>query len=325
MMILRTLGNTGIKVSPLGLGTAALGRPGYITLGHGDDLGHAYEKAVMQENACQIFQAAYDAGIRYFDTARSYGLAESFMRVWLNGKNPSVSTGSKWGYYYTGEWKVSAQVHEIKDHSLERLKIQWSESYRHLSKHLNLYQVHSVTSGSAVLDNPAIHAYLDALKDKYGISIGLSLSGEEQPQVLKQVMNIKVGGRRLFDAVQATYNILETRCEDALKEAHSCGMGVIIKEALANGRLTSKNQQDCFSTVLQNMACDYGVTVDAIALAFVLQQDWVDVVLSGAVTENQLNANLQAINVSLTNTDIGRLSALKEKKYWENRKTLKWN
>ena len=47
-MLTRTLGRTGLVVSPVGLGLAALGRPGYINLGHADDLGHDYGVAAIR-------------------------------------------------------------------------------------------------------------------------------------------------------------------------------------------------------------------------------------------------------------------------------------
>src|SRR3954463_8673952 len=117
--------------SPLGLGLAALGRPGYINLGHADDLGRDYDVAAMQAHAHAVLDAAWHAGVRYFDAARSYGRAEEFLSAWLNARQiptDAVSVGSKWGYAYTAGWQVHASAHEIKQHSLEQLRRQWPES-----------------------------------------------------------------------------------------------------------------------------------------------------------------------------------------------------
>ena len=76
---MRTLGTTGLQVSPIGLGLAALGRPAYINLGHARDFQGEYSISAMQSQAHEVLDAAWDAGVRYFDVARSYGLAESFL------------------------------------------------------------------------------------------------------------------------------------------------------------------------------------------------------------------------------------------------------
>jgi aryl-alcohol dehydrogenase-like predicted oxidoreductase len=78
----RTLGRTGLVVTPIGLGLAALGRPGYINLKHDEDLQHEYAIGVMQAHAHSVLDVAWRAGIRYFDAARSYGRAEEFLAFW---------------------------------------------------------------------------------------------------------------------------------------------------------------------------------------------------------------------------------------------------
>ena len=109
----RTLGNTDLEVTPLGLGLAALGRPGYINLGHASDLAGHTDVESMERAAHAVLDAAYAGGIRYFDAARSYGLAEAFLASWLEqrGFGPDdVTVGSKWGYTYTADWHVDAKV-----------------------------------------------------------------------------------------------------------------------------------------------------------------------------------------------------------------------
>ena len=128
---LRPLGRTSLRVSPVGLGLAALGRPGYINVGHGEDLGANRSRDAMERGAHEVLDAAYAAGIRYFDAARSYGLAETFLSSWLGARGISsdaVVVGSKWGYTYTANWQVDAPAHEIKDHSLAVFTRQLSES-----------------------------------------------------------------------------------------------------------------------------------------------------------------------------------------------------
>jgi aryl-alcohol dehydrogenase-like predicted oxidoreductase len=110
-----------------------------------------------------------------------------------------------------------------------------------------------------------------------GISIGLSLSGAKQAETLEKALQIERKDSRLFDTVQATYNLLETSAGKTLELAHKEGLGIIIKEALANGRLTERNQSTNFADKLLRLrrcAEHYGATLDAFALAFVLQYPW---------------------------------------------------
>src|SRR5215831_160076 len=98
-MATRRLGSTGLIVSRLGLGLAALGRPAYITLGRDRDLGPDRSVAAFERRCHEMLDAAHAAGIRYFDAARSYGMAENFLGSWLRARNPpreAVTVGSKW-------------------------------------------------------------------------------------------------------------------------------------------------------------------------------------------------------------------------------------
>ena len=87
----------------LGLGLAALGRPGYINLERDNEVGAKETRSVeaMREQSFKVMDAAWHSGIRYFDAARSYGLSEAFLQGWLESRNIApheVAVGSKWGY-----------------------------------------------------------------------------------------------------------------------------------------------------------------------------------------------------------------------------------
>ncbi len=324
-------GHTGVKLPRIGLGLAALGRPGYINLGHGEDLYYDYVVEAMEGRTHRLLELAYENGVRYFDVARSYGRAEAFLQSWLekNGHNPNdIFVGSKWGYTYTADWKVEAERHEIKDHSLQVLKKQWQESKK-LLPFLKLYQIHSATFESGVLEDEEVLSYLAELKG-HGVKIGLSLSGLEQPKVLELAMMIRVDGEHLFDCAQATYNVLEQSMENVLSAAAASGMGIIIKEALANGRLTKKNNAAHFlerKKILEDISQKYRASIDAIALAFILSRPWAQVVLSGAAVENHLESNLKAGAILLNSDEINQLESLqmKPEEYWKERDELKWN
>ncbi|MEM6264883.1 MAG: aldo/keto reductase [Bacteroidota bacterium] len=329
-MQMNQLGRTSLKVSALGLGLAAVGRPGYINLGHGQDLGRQYAPLQMEANAHALLGAAYKRGIRYFDAARSYGKAEYFLSTWLEKAQPQDATiGSKWGYTYTAGWEVDAAVHEEKDHSLAVLDRQWQETQSLLANSLNIYHIHSATLESGVLENAEVLAKLGKLKAD-GIQIGLSLSGPRQAHTLRMAQWLEVDGVPLFDVVQATWNLLEPSAGPALAEARESGMGVIIKEALANGRLTSRNTDIDFTpslTLLEGEARRLLTTVDALSLAAVLNQSWADVVLIGAVRQDHLISNLKALEVNWDEEASEKLSILPEPpaQYWDTRKKLKWN
>ncbi len=328
-----TLGEAATSRKQIGLGLAALGRLGYINLGHADDLRHDYDKAAMEARAHAVLDAAWAGGVRYFDAARSYGAAEQFLASWLSlrrFKPEEVFVASKWGYTYTAGWKVEADKHEVKDHTLPVLLRQSAESRHLLGVHLDLYQIHSATLESGVLDDRAVLAELVRMRSTTGVKIGLTLSGPRQAETLPKAMNVLIEGERVFDAVQATWNLLEPSAGPALQVAHDAGMGVIVKEALANGRLTPRNHDAAFAAkrkVLEEEAARLHTTLDALALAAVLAQPWADVVLSGAATVEQLRSNLTASAV-LWDAEAGRrLETLPEgpEEYWGMRGDLSWN
>src|SRR5260370_32942502 len=99
-------GQAGPLGSRIGLGLAALGRPAYITSGRSADLPDR-SVAGMRAQAYSVLDTAYAAGVRYFPAARSYGRAEEFLGGWIaeRGHRDAVA-GSKWGYRYTGDWRL---------------------------------------------------------------------------------------------------------------------------------------------------------------------------------------------------------------------------
>jgi aryl-alcohol dehydrogenase-like predicted oxidoreductase len=316
----------------MGLGMAALGRPGYITLGHAGDLGGAHSIDAMRAHSHEVLDAAWQSGIRYFDAARSYGLAEQFLGDWLKTRRipaDQVMVSSKWGYTYTANWQVDADVHEVKAHTLPVLQRQWQESQTFLGSYLGLYQIHSATLDSGVFENTAVLSELAALKANH-VAIGLTVSGPQQGVALRRALEIQIDGRRLFDSVQATWNILEQSTSAALAEVHAAGLAVVIKEALANGRLTSRNTDPAFATkrtILERQAARLETTLDALALAAVLAQPWVNSVLSGATTVDQLKANLKALDLTWDAEAAAAVIKLVETPdvYWSTRRALAWN
>jgi aryl-alcohol dehydrogenase-like predicted oxidoreductase len=318
----------------LGLGLAALGRPGYVTLNHASDLGGRYDPSTMESHAHAVLDAAFDAGIRYIDAARSYGRAEDFLASWLRKRaiEPGeVSVASKWGYTYTAGWSTSATQHEVKEHSLEALVRQLAESVERLGRYLSLYQIHSVTAESKTLEDDALIDAIARLRER-GIRAGLSVSGAGQDVAIRRSLEVRRDGERVFDSVQATWNLFERGAESALQDAHGAGMKVVVKESLANGRLTHGNRNDdgvFYPLVAQirELAESRGTTIEMLALAAALARPWADVVLTGAATIEQIQSSVAALQFGY-DAELDeqlRSAAVSSTEYWRARSSFRWN
>lgn len=308
----------------IGLGLAAVGRPGYINLGREDDLPTERTVDALRLRTHELLDAAYAQGVRYFDVARSYGRSEEFLADWLTARPgiDDVIIGSKWGYTYTADWSADAETHEVKDHSLQTYERQRAESADLLGDRLDLYQIHSVTPDSPALTDKELHAKL-AEAAVQGTTIGFSTSGPAQADAIRAALAVTVDGEPLFRTVQSTYNVLETSAAPALADAHDAGLTVIIKEGMANGRLAEPYAPQALKAV----AAETSLGCDAVALAVILRQPWAGVVLSGAATATQLASNLHAAVVDLDENQLARLTELAEKPqaYWERRGQLPWH
>lgn len=308
----------------LGLGLAAVGRPGYINLGRDRDLGADRSADALRARTHELLDAAYAQGVRYVDAARSYGRSEEFLADWLRARphTGDVVVGSKWGYTYTAGWRTDAERHEVKDHGLATYERQRAESAALLGDRIDLYQIHSVTPDSPALTDKELHARL-AEAAASGTTVGFSTSGPAQADAIRAALAVTVDGEPLFRTVQSTYNALETSAGPALAEAHDAGLTVIVKEGMANGRLAGPQAPEA----LREVARQTGYGCDAVALALVLRRPWAGVVLSGAATLDQLASNLHAPAVDLDEEQVARLDALAEdpRAYWDRRAGLPWH
>ncbi len=330
----RPLGRTALEVTSLGLGLAAVGRPGYITLGRDRDLGNERSPDALYGRSAAVLDAARTAGVRYVDAARSYGRAEEFLARWLAERGvgrDEVTVGSKWGYRYTAGWAVDAAVHEQKELSVERFHLQLEETRALLDDRLGLYQIHSATVESGVLDDRRL---LDALvagrREGAYRAVGLTLSGPGSARTLALARRATALGEPVFDVVQATCNVLEPSLAPALAEARAAGMGVIVKEVHANGRLTDANDRPEDAALiawLRVLADGVGLAVDQLAVAFAAGLPGIDVVLSGAATPAQLASHVAALETVLAPETRDALASLAESPdaYWAVRGGLPWS
>ena len=303
-------------MTQLGLGLAALGRPEYLTVGHSDAVDGRFDPAALEQLCHAVLDAAWDSGVRHFDVARSYGLAERFLGSWLSrhpNRRENLALGSKWGYAYVADFRRGASVHEVKEHSVARLAEQWPQTLHDLRGAPDHYLIHSVTPDSPALGDAALLDDLRAIADS-GTRIGISTSGPHQADVVDAALEIGV-----FSSVQSTWNPLEPSAGPALARAHEAGWFVVVKEAMANGRLVAEDSD------IARVADSNGVGRDALALAIALAQPWADVVLSGAATTTQLEQNVAALAVDpelIEAADVGVAELPTD--YWDKRSRLAW-
>jgi aryl-alcohol dehydrogenase-like predicted oxidoreductase len=123
--------------------------------------------------------------------------------------------------------------------------------------------------------------------------------------------------------VQSTWNVLETSATAALNGAADGGLGIIIKEALANGRLV---KDAGVPPVVLELARKYNVGPDAICLAAAVALSCRPVVLCGPISVGQLMDNMKASSIELSEDELAELSSLKEDAagYWSTRSNLPW-
>lgn len=311
----------------VGLGLAAIGRPDYINIRQTKT-----DKSldVFRANAYKVLNEAYQLGIRDFDVAPSYGYGEDFLMQWKNKRDlKQLSISTKWGYTYVADWEIGyTGKHEIKEHSLNKLNEQWVKSKLFLPE-LSIYQIHSATFESGVLQNVAVLERLFELKQKHRLKIGISTSGVNQKEVIQFAEGISINGSTLFDSYQVTYNIFEQSTFETLTSLIKNGKTVIIKEALANGRIFPNDSFPNYKTahnILAQLSKKYNVGMDAIALRFTIDHLKPELVLSGASNIIHLTSNLKSLNFELTNEDLQKLKSLSvdASSYWTERSKLAW-
>jgi aryl-alcohol dehydrogenase-like predicted oxidoreductase len=320
------IGSSGIE-SHLGLGLAALGRPAYITAGRDADLGPGDERSVeaMRHRAHSVLDAAWWLGIRYVDAARSYGRAEEFLGSWLAahpGRRDELTIGSKWGYEYVGDWRLDAEQHERKQHDAAQFGRQWPQTLAALGGAPDIYLVHSLTPDSPALSDQALLDRMRRLTDD-GVRVGFSTSGPQQGEVIDRALTLRDSP---FSAVQSTWNLFEQSAAPALARANDARWLVVVKEVLANGRLTDAvagTGDDPQAAEALAAAADDGQPLRGLAVGAAVAHPWADVVLTGAVTRRQLRENVTARPPALP---AARLAALAERatEYWSNRGARPW-
>jgi aryl-alcohol dehydrogenase-like predicted oxidoreductase len=137
---------------------------------------------------------------------------------------------------------------------------------------------------------------------------------------------VTVGGEPLFSVAQVTWNLLEPTVQTAAAEAAQAGWAVLIKEGLANGRLAPGGDAAGPGSPLAAAAAAAGVTPDALAIGAALAQPWATVVLSGAVSADQMAGNLTALRLAgFLASQLTETMAESATDYWAERSARPWS
>jgi aryl-alcohol dehydrogenase-like predicted oxidoreductase len=295
----RMLGRTGLRVSEVGFGAWAIGGPaklGPLETGWGE---------VDDAMSLRAIEAAYDAGVNFFDTADVYGAGRSEVLIGkaLKSKRDRVVIATKVGNRTSpdGEWikDFSKQwIAEAIDASLTRLGMD----------RVDLYQLHSATDTAQYRDETfeALEALKAAGKIRYyGISVGPCAHG---PWVIRNTP---------ADTIQVVYNMLERDPEvELLPLAQARGIGIIARVPLASGFLTGKFTPDTQFAPNDHRSRTYppekirrivgqvakldfltegkSKTLAQAALQYLLAHRAVSTVIPGAKTPEQARANAAA-------------------------------
>ena len=302
----RTLGRTGIKVSPYALGALALGTP----IGNPDP-----------DDSARIIHKALDAGINFVDTADAYGESEVAVGKALKGRRDNVVLATKVGRP-TGEdpnqqgasrrWIMTAV-----ENSLRRLQ----------TDYIDLYQLHRPDPGTDIEET------LSALSDLIhsGKVRVIGASGTQASDMIEAQWAAERRGLARFRTEQPPYSILSRGIErEVLPIAQRYGMGILVWGPLAQGMLTGrirKGQQtdlrratlfkafsderrlDAVEKIVP-LAAEAGLPMTHLAMAFAIAHPGVTSAIIGPHTMEQLDDLLAGVGVTLTDEILDRIDEI---------------
>ncbi|NEU11609.1 aldo/keto reductase [Methylobacterium sp. BTF04] len=313
-MHMNKLGQTGLFVSELCLGTMTFGGTGEIWSKMG---------SLDQNDAERLVGRALDAGINFIDTADVYsdGLSETITGQALrNLKVPreSVVVATK-GYGRMGigaNASGNSRLHllDAVKGSLKRLQLD----------HIDLYQVHGFDPATPIEET--VRA-LDILV-QHGHVRYVGVSNWAAWQIMKALGIAERLGLARFASLQAYYTIAGRDLErEIVPMLRSEGLGLMVWSPLAGGFLSGKHTRErdasagdrraafafppidaerAFTCIeaMTPMAEARGIAVAQIALAWLLHRKVVSSVIVGARRLDQLEDNLAAVDVTLTEAEL---------------------
>jgi aryl-alcohol dehydrogenase-like predicted oxidoreductase len=211
----RPLGSTGLRVSPLGLGTVKLGRDQGVKYPNGFTIPDDRE-------AQMLLTLARDLGINLIDTAPAYGTSEERLGPLLRGQRHEWVIVSKVGEEFEGG-------QSRHDFSAEHTRLSVERSLKRLeTDFIDLVLVHSDGNDLAVLNDSGVYQALAELKQQGKIR-GYGFSGKT---VEGGLLALREG-----DCAMVTYNLNEQSERPVLDYAASHGKAILVKKALASGHV----------------------------------------------------------------------------------------
>ena len=302
----RTLGRTGIKVSPYALGALALGTP----IGNPD-----------HDDSARIIHKALDAGINLIDTSDAYGESEVAVGKALKGRRDSVVLATKFsrpiGDDPNHQGASRRWIMTAVENSLRRLQ----------TDYLDLYQVHRPDPDTDIEET------LSALSDLIhsGKVRAVGTSGMPASDVIEAQWVAERRGLQRFRTEQPPYSILSRGIErEVLPIAQRYGMGILVWGPLGQGMLTGRvrkgqetdlrrahifkhlNDQRRIDAVEQliPLAAKAGLPLTHLALAFVIAHPGVTSAIIGPHTMEQLDDLLAAADVALTDEILDQIDEI---------------
>jgi aryl-alcohol dehydrogenase-like predicted oxidoreductase len=325
----RTLGNTGLKVSVIGMGCSRIGR------------------SIFEDNRKQarvLLEKAFEAGINYFDTAATYayGDSERLLGELFATRRDRVIIATKGGYCYSSSARYAQYLlpaigpfrrilarrrPQLKRHSRKRqdfsarfLRDNLEQSLRRLrTDYVDLYQLHSPPAD--VIESDEVLRFLeDSIREGKVRYCAASVNSIAEARLCLK--------HPLYAALQLEFNLVEQEAAtEVLPLARSRGVGVIVKMPLARGLLTNNYHvmtgpapdqydpasRDRRAQVLDFLVSENHPSVEIAALRFILDHRDVATVLTGTTNPDHLHDNLQVIEAGPLPVDIMRKArALRE-------------
>jgi aryl-alcohol dehydrogenase-like predicted oxidoreductase len=302
----RTLGRTGIKVSPYALGTLMFA----TSIGNPD-----------HHDSVRVIHKALDAGINLLDTADSYGDSEEVVGKALKGRRDNVVLATKFsrpmGDDPNQQGASRRWIMTAVENSLARLQ----------TDHIDLYQIQRPDPTTDIEET--LSALSDLIHSGKVRAIGSSTTPASD--IVEAQWAAERRGLERFHTEQPPYSILNRSIEsEVLPIAQRYGMGVLVWGPLGQGLLTGRvrkgQQTDVrrarffkalsderrLDTVEQliPLAQEAGLPMTHLAMAFSIAHPGVTSALVGARTMEQLDDLLAGIDVTLTDEILDRIDEI---------------
>lgn len=309
-MLYRRLGNSGLQVSALGLGTNSFG-------GRAD-----------QDTSVRILHHALDCGINFIDTANIYTGTESeriIGEALAGGRRQSAVLATKAGLIrgHGPNERGSSRIHLQREleGSLRRLK----------TDYVDLYQIHSFDPHTPLEETlRTLNDLVTAGKIRY-----IGASNYAAWELMKALGISERLGLTRYVSIQPSYSLADRTVEQELVPlCLDQGLGVIPYFPLAGGILTGKyntatpvgsraekdpnfaqrldSERITLGEQVAKLAHDLGVTTSALSLAWLMQRPAVATIIVGATRVEQVEDNLASVSLTLTNETLAELDRLSE-------------